>query len=222
MQDTHTFTAPLDGADGGSLELTRGGERLALLAGEVDGLCRASFRGAPPSTSAEGGRVAIRYPRVSLDGLLRPGARSAEIVLGTAVPWTIAVAGGLGRSTLELSELELRGLEVAGGASGVLVVLPRPRGVVPVRLAGGASRVELLRPAGTAATLRLEGGASRLAFDGVRYGSIGGATRLETPAAATERDRYELEILGGASRLTVAEYAGAEHTGAEHAGGERP
>jgi hypothetical protein len=62
----------------------------------------------------------------------------------------------------------------------------------------------LLRPAGVAATLGIAGGASRLTFDGERYGAIGGETRLETANAASA-DRYEIEITGGASKLVVAE-----------------
>lgn len=56
--------------------------------------------------------------------------------------------------------------------------------------------------------LNIRGGATRLAFDGERYGAIGGETRLETPNHGSDDGQYELEILGGARELTVAEHAG--------------
>jgi len=74
--------------------------------------------------------------------------------------------------------------------------------VVHVRFEGGASKVTLLHPQ-VAAVLRVAGGASRLAFDGQRYGAVGGETRLESPGAGDAADRYEIEVGGGASELTV-------------------
>jgi hypothetical protein len=198
------FTAPLDGAREGVLELRHGGRRVAIRATEMDVLCRAAFHGLTPKAWAEAGRVTIEYPRFSFAGLLRKRARRAEIELRAALPWSLAVAGGLCDSTLDLAALELTALELRGGASDLRIRLPRPRGCVLVRIEGGASSVTLLRPAGVAVVLQLVGGGSRLAFDDERYGAIGGETRLETADAGSERDRYEIEVTGGASKLTTA------------------
>ena len=54
----------------------------------------------------------------------------------------------------------------------------------------------------TTAGLRLGGGATRLAFDGDRYGAIGGTTRLRTPGYDHARDRYEIEVGCGAVSLS--------------------
>jgi hypothetical protein len=199
-----TFTAPVEGAREGVLELRHGGNRVAIRAAEMDVLCRAAFQGPAPKASAEQGRVTIEYPRFSFAGLLRRRARRTEIELSAALPWSLAVAGGLGHSTLELAALELTNLELRGGASDLSVRLPRPRGCVSVRIEGGASRVTLVRPPGVALVLRLTGGASRLAFDDERYGAVGGETQLETADAASAHDRYEIEVTGGASKLTIA------------------
>lgn len=203
MDRTGNFTAPFDGAREGVLDLRHGGSHVAIRAGEIDVLCQAVFHGPAPKARAEKGRVTIEYPRFSFAGLRRR-ARRAAIELSAAVPWSLAVAGGLRDSTLDLTGLELSGLELGGGVSGLRLRLPRPRGCVFVRIEGGASGVTLLRPAGVGAVLQLEGGASRLGFDDERYGAIGGETRLETAAAGSEHDRYEIEVAGGASRLTIA------------------
>jgi hypothetical protein len=199
-----TFVAPVDGAREGALGLRHPGGRVAVRAAESDVLCRAAFHGPAPKAWAEDGRVTIAYPRFSFAGLLRARARRTEIELTAALPWSLAVAGGLRDSTLDLTGLELIALGLRGGARELRILLPRPRGRVPVCIEGGVSSVTLVRPAGVAAVLQLVGGASRLAFDGERYGAIGGETRLETADAGSEH-RYEIEVTGGASRLTIAD-----------------
>lgn len=208
MDRTGIFTVALDGAREGALELRRGGRHVRIRATESEALCRAAFDGPAPKTWAEDGRVTIEYPRFSLAGLLRYPVRRARIELNAALPWSLAVVGGLAESILNLDGLELRVLELQGGAANVRIVLPRPSGRVRVRIGGGASQVTLLRPAEVAAVLRIAGGASRLAFDGERYGAIGGETRLETANAGSNDGRYEVEIAGGANKLTVAESDG--------------
>lgn len=198
-----TLVAPLDGVLEARLELRRPRAGIAVHAAALDALCRATFEGRPPRAWVEGGRVGLEYPRVSLGRLAR--ARRARIELGTAVPWSLVVTGGIRDSTFELGGLKLAGLAVQGGAAGVDLVLPRPRGLVRVHIDGGASRVRILRPAGAPARLRVAHGASRLVFDEERYGAIGGETRLESPDAGSASDRYEIHVDGGASTLTVAE-----------------
>jgi hypothetical protein len=205
MDRTGVFIAAFDGAREGALELRRGGSHVAIRAGESDVLCRAAFDGRAPKTWAEDGRVTIEYPRFSFAGLLRRPVRRAQIELNAALPWSLAVVGGLADSILDLGGLELRVLELKGGVADLRIVLPPPSGRVRVRIGGGADKLTLLRPPEVAAVLQIAGGASRLAFDGERYGAIGGETRLETPNAGSNNDRYEIEIGGGASRVTVAQ-----------------
>jgi len=59
------------------------------------------------------------------------------------------------------------------------------------------------RPARVAARIQIGGGASKLGLDRQYLGAIGGPIQLETPDYATAGDRYELDIRGGASRVTV-------------------
>ena len=153
----------------------------------------------------DSGRALFEYPRFSLANLLRRSSHRAEIILNATLPWSIAVAGGLGDSTLRLDSIDLRAFGLEGGASGVRLLLPWPRRRADVRITGGVNDVTLLRPADTPVVLHIAGGASRLQFDGERYGAIGGETRLATPGAGSRLDRYEIQIVGGATRLTVAE-----------------
>ena len=207
MTDTTTTTngpslatAPHDTA---RLEFPRGARRLTL---QVDAglptLYRARFDGPRPEVREANGTVTVDYPRVAPPGWLGLGRRAAEITLSPRAAWALAL-GGVARMRADLRGLELRSLELSGGASDLDLVLPAPRGVVPVRIGGGARAVALRLPAGAAAQLRIGGGASRITFDDQYLGAVGGGIRLRTDDADGAPDRYEIEVGGGASRLTV-------------------
>ena len=83
--------------------------------------------------------------------------------------------------------------------------MPRPRGTATVRITGGASRLTIKRPRGTAAQVVVRGGASNFVFDAQRLAAVGSATRLATPGWDTAPDRWSIELTGGASELSITE-----------------
>jgi hypothetical protein len=207
MTDTSTTTTTMGrgaaAAEPARLEFPGGARRLTLrVEAGMPALYRARFGGARPSVHEEGGTVTIDYPRLVAPGWAGVGRRAAEVDLNPRAPWDLAL-GGIARMRADLRGLELRSLEVAGGASDVDLVLPAPRGAVPIRIRGGASAVSLHRPDGVAVHLRIGGGASRLTFDDEYFGAVGGGIRLQTHDADRAADRYEIDVDGGASRLTV-------------------
>ena len=202
------FVAPLAGATTGRLEIAPGASRVTIIADPaLAELCRANFAGQPPQVRAADGTVTIRYPRHSFVDLIRDAFkrddRAATITLNGAIAWQIAVDGGVSELEADLRALRLDALRVGGGASQVVLRLPRAAGVVPVRIGGGASQVRIHRPVGVAARLRVRGGASKLTFDEQYAGAIGGEVRWQSPDYASATDRYEIEIGGGASDLTI-------------------
>jgi hypothetical protein len=197
------FTAPLAAAQEGVLDLRRPHRHVTVDAATMDALCRASFDGKTPKAQSQGGRVTIEYPRFALGRLLAP-ARRTEIELNAALPWSIHISGGLGDSIFDLHAVQLSSLRVDGGVGEVRIMLSRPAGVVPLRINGGASKLTIVRPEGVAASLRVARGASKLTFDGERYGAIGGETRLESRDFEAADGRYDIEVTGGASRLTIS------------------
>ena len=92
---------------------------------------------------------------------------------------------------------------MTGGAVEIEVLLPHPVGTVQVRIAGGASKVALYRPAGVPVSAQLAGGASKLVFDGTQTGGFGGLTSLQSPEYAGSRDRYQVRFAGGATKVTI-------------------
>ena len=196
------FSAPLEGVEGGRLVFSSGASRLVLRAGVgMDELYRASFEGPVPEVKVEGGTVTFRYPRRLR--LFDRSKQGAEVALSAAVPWRIELKGGASEIVAELGGLDLSGLEVRGGASSFRVELPVPSGTVPVRIAGGASEIVVRRPPGVAARVRLKGWASQLTFDDQTFGAIGSDVRLQSPGYEDAAGRYDVEVSGSASDVTL-------------------
>jgi len=202
------FAVPFEDPDRGRLEFARGVSRVTIGvdAGMRD-LARGRFDGPPPVVAADNGRIAIKYPRVSPVDWLRSNRRATHIALNPAVHWELVFGSGVSKLRADLSELSLELFEIRSGASDLEVILPPPQGAVRIRVGGGASKITLLYPAGAAVAVSVGGGVSKLAFGDQRFGAIGGRTRLETLGTREAADRYEIEIGGGASRLTIAERA---------------
>jgi DNA-binding MarR family transcriptional regulator len=197
------FSAPLGSKAEGHLVFAAGASHLTLSAGTgEDELYRARFEGPVPTVRTEGGTVTVRYPKGR--GPLDWRKREGEVELNTSIPWGVELRGGTARINADLKLLALRSFDLKGGASKLLLELQEPWGVVPVRLTGGASNVSIRRPAGTAARLRVKGGASQLLFDGQSIGAVGGYVSLHSEDYDENApDRYEVEISGGATNVSV-------------------
>lgn len=158
--------------------------RLRVAAGEIAVSCRVSFGD-------------------WLRGALQPLDHHVAIVLHPAVEWTIAIRGGLAHCELDLSAGSIARIDVHGGCGDVRFELPLAKAAVPLRIAGGASRLLVQRPAEAGVVLAASGGITKLRLDDQRFDAIGGSARLETRNIAPGAPRYELQINGGASELTI-------------------
>jgi hypothetical protein len=201
------FVAPRGSVSRGRLEFSQPSSRITIgVDSEMPHLARGHFEGRPGAkVSVADGRISIGYPRLSVVDWLRADRRAAHVALSPAVPWELVFGSGVSKLRADLTGLTLESFEIRSGASELHVVLPEPQGVVRLRIGGGASRVALLYPPGVAVTASVGAGVSKLVFGEQRFGAIGGRTRLESRDARTAADRYEIEIGGGASRLTIAE-----------------
>jgi hypothetical protein len=161
---------------------------------------RGDFYGPKPRVTQADGVVTVDYPRFN------PfiwGRRSADIALSPAATWRLEIRGGVSGLVADLEEIGLAAIDVRGGVNRVELRLPRPNGTVPIRVSGGVSQLTLRRRAEVPVRVRIGGGASRLGLDTQYLGAIGGPVRLETPDYPNVANRYDLEIGGGASRVTI-------------------
>jgi DNA-binding HxlR family transcriptional regulator len=196
------FTAPLEGVRSGRLVFSSWASRLHLRAdAAMDELYRASFEGPVPDVNVEGGTVTFRYPRRLR--FFDWSKQGAEVALNAAVPWQIELRGGASEVVAELGGLDVSGLEVKGGASSFRVELPAPSGTVPVRISGGASEIVVRRPPRVAARVRLKGWVSQLTFDDQTFGAVGSDVRLQSPGYEDAARRYDVEVTGSASDVTL-------------------
>ena len=196
------FSAPLGSLESGRLVFASGASRVTVRSDpEMEDLYRARFKGPQPDIRVKDGTVTIRYPRRFRPFEWRKYA--ADVILNSSIPWEVEVRGGASNFTADLAGLDLGSFEIKGGASRIEASLPHPSGTVPVRLSGGASNIVLHRPADTAARMRVGGGVSKLAFDEQRFGAIGGEVRLQSHGYENSESRYDINVSGGASSLSV-------------------
>jgi DNA-binding MarR family transcriptional regulator len=195
--------APIGTVEHGRLRFPSGAARIDLRGARITDLYRAKFHGKRPQIKVEpDGLVTMTYKGF---GWFGKSGVADEFALTTAVPWAIEIPRGVAHLTADLRELEVTGVDIAGGANECELALPRPRGTSALRIAGGATRLVVKRPRGTAAQIVVRGGASSFVFDDQRIGADGGEIRLSTPGWARATDRWTIELTGGASNVSLTE-----------------
>ena len=192
--------APISGLAEATLRMTRGVGHLRIR-GEVGlpDLFHGSFPSNPPTARVDRGVVSIQYRRSPFGWRARPG----DLALTDAVRWRVEINGGVSRTVAELHELDVRSVTVGGGVSHASLVLPPPRGIVPVHVAGGVNDLSVVRPVGTAARPPRP---RRRQQRRVRRPAVQYAMGRDTRWASTDGDdpdQYEIEISGGARTLSV-------------------
>jgi DNA-binding MarR family transcriptional regulator len=196
--------APIGGLERARLAFRSGANELLLRATtEFGDLYQAKFEGQVPQVRLRDGVVSVQYK--GRFGGWDWRERRADVALNATLPWDVEVVGGANKLQGKLSELDLRSFELSGGVHQLRLTLGPPKGSVPIRLNGGAHDLRLERPRGSAVRLTLNGGAAGIELDRQRLGATGGGTVLESAGASTATDRYELEINGGASKVTITE-----------------
>ena len=162
---------------------------------------RGEFYGPKPRVTEAEGAISIDYPRFNP---LIWGRTAANLTVSPSIAWFIDIRDGVSRWDADLRKLAIAGIEVRGGFNRVDLQLPRPSGTILVRVSGGTSHLRIRRPTGVPARIHIGSGASKLALDDQGFGAVGGPVRLESPGYSAATDRYDIEIGGGASRVTIA------------------
>lgn len=191
---------PLPGGGPSGLAGLRGPSGLGYRQSAEMPLYAVRFTGPPAQVDADGERLRLRY-----SGWLRSlfGTRSTDLALHPYVRWRISVRGGLGQAELDLSRLQVDGLDILGGLDRTEIRLPVPVDELPVTIRGGAARLRLVCPQGAALRVRIDGGVQRLQVDTLRIGSIGGRFAWETPDYARSPRRIDIRLRGGVQDLAV-------------------
>src|SRR5688572_2860958 len=206
--DADSARVPYDGQTRMRLTISSGlaHARIVIDPAARDLVAIVSGDGPRPRIRLAAGEIALTW-RVSFGDWLRDvftaGVDDLAIVLHPAVEWTVAIRGGLSHVECDLSAGTVAQMDVAGGCSHVRFDLPLPTAIVPIRIAGGASRVGLRRPAEAGVTVGVAGGISMLQLDDRGFDAIGGAARLDAGNVGGGTPHYELSVSGGASDLAI-------------------
>jgi hypothetical protein len=96
-----------------------------------------------------------------------------DIGLNKTVPLDLDIHGGVGRSRVDLSDLNLNSLDIGGGVGELVVTLPAQANRLDARLRVGVGKLDLTIPTGASADIEVKGGV--------------GSTTISTPANAAVR-----------------------------------
>ncbi len=197
---TSEHYAPLGGLTEARLAIRSGLSSLRLRPGDDPAdLYRASFEGSTPQVRLRDGRVLVQFKGFGFDWR----GRVAAFGLNTTIPWTIEVVGGIQKVEADLRLIDLRALDIVGGAERVQLELGQPVGESPVKIVGGVKTLRLERPAAVPMRLTVAGGTDSILLDGVRLEKRGGPTTLESPGWAKDKARFDVTVVGGAKSIEV-------------------
>ena len=125
-----------------------------------------------------------------------------DLQMNPSVTWKIAVNSGASSDTFKLTGVHVASIELNTGASHEDITLDSPSGTVPITINGGALTVIVHRASGVAASASVSGGAVNLSFDGRQFHAVG-SLAAQTGDYNSATDRYQIQVDGGASNVTV-------------------
>jgi hypothetical protein len=195
----HIVSAPRDGRHSAVLELVSGAGDVTVRTTDLgDRLYRIST----PDGTGLVPRVDERddVATVRLDHVAGDGQASVEILLSSAVTWTVHLDAGATALRMDLRAGPVAGVEVNRGVSTAELWLSRPNGTVPVRETGGAGTFTVHLPSGVPVRARLAGGAASATVDGATRSGLPGGAQL---GSADPSGGYDIDAVGGVSALRV-------------------
>jgi len=202
------YSAPLGTVTAGRLAMPRGSGNLTIRgAADPSLLFQARFGSVMAEVvSDDEGAVRVIYHRHGgpvKRAFSRPEQHQGLLLLNRQVPWTIACVGGTVAMRADLRDLTVNALTISHGVADVEIDLGAPGGVVPISIRGGVSQVTIRRPHGSAARVRVKGGASKLTVDQHYLDAAGGTVVLATADIDRMDARYEFDIVGGVSNVRI-------------------
>jgi hypothetical protein len=201
----HIASLPGDGHSDATLQVVTGTTVLTVGVADLGAggpLLRASTPAAdpPPRLRESAGNTVIT--------LSAKGAPAVTVTLNATVSWQLDLAGGTTRTVADLRGGRLAGINVTAGSDVLDLLLPRPRGDVPIRLAAGASQFLLSLPRGIQARMTAAGGAGEVSVEGRDYTGVAGGSVFTTPGWTAGAAGFDIDATAGAARVAVTARAG--------------
>jgi Domain of unknown function (DUF5668) len=205
---THTFTTS-DSAGSltsASLDVEVGAADLTVVGDSSMGtdLYRAvvTYSGPTPEVVLDKSTGALRISQQGEFGIFGSRPLTIDLHIDPSVAWSFSVTGGATNATLNLTGVRVTSVEANNGATRLDLTVGAPKGIVPIRVNGGAPNVRFHRPGGIAVSVQLSGGALNLTADGHHTAAIGSAS-WQSDGYDGATDAYSIEVNGGACNVTV-------------------
>ncbi len=209
---SHTASLAAGGRSSATLEVVTGTPlltvRVASLGGTSGTLLRASTpAGAPSRVTLSWGDGRDRAGEKDIAVLsASSGTTRITVTLNQAVSWRLDFAGGTERTVADLRGGNVAAVTFTAGSDTIDLSLPKPRGMVPVRLAGGASQFSLSVPGGVPIRVTAAGGAGEVSVDGASYSGVGGGSVFVTRGWSESSAGFDVDATAGPALLSVARY----------------
>ncbi|HET9516564.1 MAG TPA: hypothetical protein VFO77_02435 [Actinoplanes sp.] len=196
----HRLAGTLDGRTGARLSLGSSAAtvdvRLTELPGLLYRISTPGDSGLTPQVTAVAGVLRLRLAPTG-----DPGDDAVQILLNRRVTWQIRLGVGAGEQHLDLDRGRISSVVVGAGAGLVRLRLPRPRGTVPIRLAGPVGSAEIDAP--VPVRVRVGEGAGDVRLPWLVRHAVSAGTVLTPPGWPRASDRYVLDARGQVGSLTV-------------------
>ncbi|GID97380.1 hypothetical protein Adi01nite_67920 [Amorphoplanes digitatis] len=140
------------------------------------------------------------------------GTAGAEIRLNAKVAWTLRFTGGATERNIDMRAGGLRGVAVDGGTTHLVLQLGKPKGTVPVTMAGPVGELVVYAGAGTPVRFRLGGGAGTAVVDGNTRRGVKAGAELTPAGWSAARNRYDVVSSGAVASVVAATFPAASRS----------
>ncbi|HEY0001870.1 MAG TPA: hypothetical protein VGB74_15560 [Actinoplanes sp.] len=197
-QGDTSVTGPVNGRTEAIFDLVDDIDSIAVRAGDLgDDLYRISTTGGGVRPLAENDQGGVRL------SLSSGGPAAVEVVLNTAVRWTLRLDAGVKQARLDLTGTGVNAVDLGGGAKLIDLTLPAPLGVLPVRMSGGVDQFKVRLAAATPVRVRVQSGAGQVTLGGSTYRGIAPGKSFTAYGWGPGTPGIDLEAVAGMAALTV-------------------
>lgn len=126
-------------------------------------------------------------------------SKTWDLELNRDIPIDLKIGVGVGRSNIDLTQLDLQSLDLNGGVGQSTVKLAQ-RGRYNVQVEGGVGELTLILPPGLAAQVTVNGGLGGVSVDGDFNRRD---DQYTSPNFNTAENRVEVSVQGGIGRVVI-------------------
>lgn len=202
----HRAAVERTGESAGTLNVATGTDRITIvtdgdLGGELAVATTDAESRAVPALDRDGTRLTLTT-RDDGDGG-DDGPADVTVRLATGVRWSVILGGGTRELSVDLSAGQAAAVDVNQGVGAIDVRLPRPLGVLRLRVAGGAGTVAVHLPDDVPARATFAAGAGSATLDDQQRRGVAAGAVLTTPDWSADADRIDVALDSGVGTATI-------------------